>query len=207
MRFSIALLALFIISVPSAARCSCGSGASGGYNFLGDPSFDVDMTSFDEFSQAAYVANEMEEPVSYDSGSAKEEGAEESMNNSTNNISIDLDDGSHIDLILYPADENLFGKGVMISRDTDARSESAENASAGNVSTGNVNAGNAGTPEALGVVGVQEGNRLIVEMVSLSGDLYRVDLRGDESGLSGDFAKITPDREVSRGSAKGAAKK
>lgn len=206
MRFYAALLALFIVSFPSAAKCSCGSGASGGYNFLGDPSFDIDMTSFDEFSQATFVANKMKEPVSYDSGSAKEGSAKKDMNNSMDNISIDLDDGSSIDLVLYPAGENLYGMGNIIPGDAGAGSESAENASAGNVSTGNVNANSMGTPDALGAAGVWEGDRLIVEMVSLSGDLYRVDLHENKSELSGDFAKITPNREVLWGTAKGAVK-
>ena len=154
MRFNVALLvllllALFILSAPSAARCSCGSGASAGFNFLGDPSFNVDMTSFDDFSQE-YLANKIEASVSDDIERAKKAGVKESANNS--NLSLDLDDGSHVDLILFPAGNDLFGRGDM---------------ALGNAS------------EALGAVGTREGNRVILELVSLSEEpyLYRFDLQ------------------------------
>ncbi len=188
MKLSIALLALFIFSVPSEAGCSCSSGGDAGFNFLGDPTFDIDMTSFDEFSRASYAVSTMQEPTSFEIGSVKDgivkEGIveEASPKEGINNISIDLDDGSHIDLVLYPAGEDLFGKGEMTQRGTGIES--------------------ANTSEALGVVGVLEGDRLIIEMVSLSGDLYRVDLSRGESGFSGDFVKITPEGETAHGNAK-----
>jgi hypothetical protein len=170
------LLVLFTLSAPSAARCSCGSGASAGFNFLGDPSFNVDMTSFDEFSQEYYLANKIEESVSDDIDRAKKAGAKESENNS--NLSLDLDDGSHVDLILFPAGDDLFGRGDMTL-------------------------GHTGTSEALGAIGVREGNRLIIEMTSLSGNLYRVDLQGDEGAFLGDYVKITPEGNATQGTARG----
>ncbi len=140
------------------------------------------MMSFDEFSRAAYAARTVQEPASFEIGSVKKGSAKEaSPKGRINNISIDLDDGSRINLILYPAGGNLFGRGDMIP-------------------------GIAGASEALGVVGVLEGDRLILEMVSPSGDLYRVDLSGDESGFSGDFVKITPEGETAQGTAKETAK-
>ncbi len=179
MKFNVALLALLllfllILSAPSAARCSCGSGASAGFNFLGDPSFNVDMTSFDDFSQEYYLANKIEASVSNDIDRAKKVGAKESANN----LSLDLDDGSHVDLILFPAGDDLFGRGDMAL-------------------------GSAGTSEALGAVGIREGNRLIIEMISLSGNLYRVDLQGDESAFLGDYVKITPEGNAIQGTARG----
>ena len=187
MRFNVALLVLlllvpFILTAPSAARCSCGSGASAGFNFLGDPSFNVDMTSFDEFSQEYYLANKIEESVSDDIDRAKKAGEKESANNS--NLSLDLDDGSHVDLILFPAGNDLFGRGDMAL-------------------------GSAGASEALGVVGVQEGNRMILELVSLGEEpyLYRFDLQGDESTFLGDYVKITPDGNAIQGTARGVSPK
>ncbi len=181
MRLSVAFLMLFLLSVPSAARCSCGGGASAGFNFLGDPSFNVDMTSFDEFSRGSYLANKAEESVSGDIDRVKKAGADtkEGRNNSTNNISLDLDDGSHIDLILFPAGNDLFGRGNMSSP--------------------------AGASEVLGAVGIREEYRLIMEMVSLKEEpcLYRFDLLEDDSAFLGDYVKITPEGRTIRGNARG----
>ncbi|HSD58753.1 MAG TPA: hypothetical protein VLB04_11275 [Methanotrichaceae archaeon] len=183
MRFNVALLvllllALFMLSAPSAARCSCGTGASAGFNFLGDPSFNVDMTSFDDFSQEYYLANKIEESVSDNTDRAKRAGVKESENN--NNLSLDLDDGSHVDLILFSAGNDLFGRGDM---------------ALGNAS------------EALGVVGTREGNRVILELVSLSEEpyLYRFDLQEDENSFLGDYVKIAPEGKAMaiRGTARG----
>ncbi len=137
------------------------------------------MMSFDEFSRAAYTASTVQEPASFEIGSVKKGSAKRaSPKEGLNNISIDLDDGSRIDLVLYPAGEDLFGTGKLIP-------------------------GNASSSEALGVVGILEGDRLILEMVSPSGDLYRIDLHGDENGFSGDFVKITPEGETAQGTARG----
>lgn len=181
MKFNVALLALLllfllVLSAPSAARCSCGSGASAGFNFLGDPNFNVDMTSFDDFSKEYYLANKIEASVSDDIDLAKKSGVKKGANNS--NLSLDLNDGSHIDLILFPAGDDLFGRGNMVSK-------------------------SAGTSEAIGAVGVRDGNRLIIEMISFSGNLYRFDLQGDESAFQGDYIRITPEGNATQGTARG----
>lgn len=174
MRLCVAFLILFIISAPSAAKCSCGSGASAGFNFLGDPSFNIDMTSFDEFSQASYLANRAEESVLDDIDREKKSGAKESINN----MSLDLDDGSHLDLVLFPAGKDLFGRGDM---------------ALGNAS------------EYLGAVGTKEGNRLILELVSLSEEpyLYRFDLQEDGGAFLGEYVKIAPEGKAIQGIARG----
>lgn len=166
---------------PSAATCSCGSGGYSGFNFLGDPSFDIDMMSFDEFSQASYVANKLENTASADAaldevalGRAK--GARE--NGAMNNMSLNLDDGSHIDLILFPAGKDLFGRGDM------AMAQESE-------------------VERMGAIGIQDGNRLILELVSLSGALYRFDLLEDGATVLGDYVKVTPDGKAKQGTARG----
>ncbi len=177
MRFVIAFLVLFMISVPSAAKCSCGGGASAGFNFLGDPSFNVDMTSFDEFSRGSYLANKVEESVSGEIDRSKKADAED-VKRGINNISLDLDDGSRIGLTLYPAGNDLFGRGDLTM---------------------------GGASEMLGAVGTREGYRLILELVSLEEEpcLYRFDLLEDESAFLGDYVKITPDGRTIRGSASG----
>jgi hypothetical protein len=189
MRFKIALpvltlLVLFILSTPSAARCSCGSGASAGFNFLGDPSFNVDMTSFDDFSREHYLANEMEMSVSDDIDRAEKAGVKKDANNS--NLSLDLDDGSRVDLILFPAGNDLFGRGEM--------------------ALGGAGASGTGASNELGAVGTreEEGNRLILELVSLSEEpyLYRFDLQEDEGSFLGDYVKITPEGNATQGTAR-----
>jgi hypothetical protein len=181
-RFNVALLALmllvlFILSAPSAARCSCGSGASAGFNFLGDPSFNVDMTSFDDFSREHYLANKMEMSVSDDIDRAEKAGVKKGANNS--NLSLDLDDGSRVDLTLFPAGNDLFGRGEMALE---------------------------GTSKELGAVGTreEEGTRLILELVSLSEEpyLYRFDLQEDDGLFSGDYIKIAPEGKAIRGTAR-----
>ncbi len=177
MRFVTAFLILFMISIPSGAKCSCGGGASAGFNFLGDPSFNVDMTSFDEFSQGSYLANNVEESVSGEIDRAKRADAEDAKRG-INNISLDLDDGSHVDLTLYSAGDDLFGRGDLAM---------------------------GGASETLGAIGIREEYRMILELTSLKEEpcLYRFDLLEDESKLLGDYVKIMPDGKAIRGSASG----
>jgi hypothetical protein len=181
--FLIAAFLMLLGAHPSAATCSCGSGASSSYNFLGDPSFDIDMMSLDGFSQAPYLANKQENSASADAAldevapdrakKVKAKGATNSFN-----LSLDLDDGNHIDLILFPAGKDLFGRGDMA------------------VAQGH-------GVERMGAVGALDENRLILELASLGGALYRFDLLRNGDAVLGDYIKVTSDGKAIQGTARG----
>jgi len=185
--FLILLFLMLIDAHPSVATCSCSSGPSSSYNFLGDPSFDVDMMSFDEFSRASYVANMRENSdssgalvseVAADTANDAGEDEEPSAINNSLNISLDLDEDSHIDLILFPVGKDLFGRGHLAREGI-------------------------GAIEMLGAVGTQDENRLILELVSLEGALYRFDLQKGGAAVLGDYVKVMPVGEAKRGTAIG----
>ncbi len=156
--------ALFIIllltSLPSGAKCPCGSIASG-FNYLGDSSLNIETSSLDDPSQSAYLANKLEESVADSIDREKKSSTEYAASI----ISLDLNDSSHIDIVLYPSGIDLFGNGSLTQEDS---------------------------IEPAGAVGIRKGDRLAVDVVTLSARLYRFDLQENESRLFGDCTMVDP---------------
>lgn len=172
---------------PSAATCSCDGGASSSYNFLGDSSFDVDMMSYEDFSRDYYLANKPENSATASSAlngaalalSKGAEAKDEPNGAGSISISLDLEEGSHIDAVLFNAGKDLFGSAQMAKDDASA-------------------------VESMGAIGAKDDeNRLILELVSLKGELYRFDLKSGGKAVLGDYAKVMPDGTAKKGTAIG----
>ncbi len=183
----IAVISLVLLGThPSAATCSCSSGGSSSYNFLGDSSFDIDMTSFDEFSRDVY-----EEIGSRNSASPNRASSADALNNRDEdgemnltarinrsiNISLDLNESSHVEFVLFPREIGLFGSGDMVRK--------------------------GGASEKLGAVGTTEESRLIIESVSTGGALYRFDLLESGESVIGDYIKVMENGSTKVGTAIG----
>lgn len=152
---------LLLISLPSGAKCPCGSIASG-FNYLGDSSLSIDTSSLDDPSQSAYLANKLEESVADSIDREKKSSTEYAIST----ISLDLNDSSHIDIVLYPSGKDLFGNGSLTQE---------------------------GSVEPVGAVGALKEDRLEVDVVTLSARLYRFDLQENGSRLFGDCTVVDPD--------------
>lgn len=156
----IALLCLLSICFqPSGAKCSCSSGGFGSYNFLSDPSFNIDMESPDDFIRAS--TTEVQKP-----------------RNLQSSLSLDLNDGRHIELALFQAGDYLFGRGNITTEQ------------------GTEQAGAFGSREELG----QD-----IELVSIAGALYRFNLTADGNMLEGNYTEILPDQKIIQGTAQGSS--
>ncbi len=99
---------LLLISLPSGAKCPCGSIASG-FDYLGDSSLSIETSSLDDQSQSAYLANKLEESVADNIDREKKS----SIEHAASIISLGLNDSSHIDIVLYPSGKDLFGNGSL----------------------------------------------------------------------------------------------
>lgn len=151
---------LLLISLPSGAKCPCGSIAPG-FNYLGDSSLNIETSSLDDPSQSAYLANKLEESVADSIDREKKSSTEYSAST----ISLDLNDSSHIDIVLYPSGIDLFGNGSLTQE---------------------------GSVEPVGAMGARKGNLLAVDVVTLSARLYRFDLQENESHLFGNCTVVDP---------------
>lgn len=163
----IALLCLLSICCqPSWAKCSCSSGGFASYNFLSDPSFDIDMESPDEFIRAS--------TTSETSGTSTAEV--QRQRNLPSSLFLDLNDGRHIELALFQAEDDLYGRG--------------------NITT-------VQEAQQAGASISRSMNDLNINLVSVAGALYRFNLTADGSRLEGNYTEILPDQKIMQGTVQG----
>jgi len=93
----ILMILLLACEPASAANCACSAGGSS-YNFLGDPSMDIDMDSYDEFVSSHYQA-------------ASVQAAE---TDAPSRLILDLSDHSRVNLNLTQTAGKFSGQGSMI---------------------------------------------------------------------------------------------
>ncbi len=153
----------------SDAKCGCS--LAGSYNYLSDPSFDMNMNSYDEFVGA--------------SSQPEAEGNIENIENVESlpaqtslpgSLSFDLDNSTHVDLALFRADEDLYGKGNI----------TAENET-----------------EQAGAVGSLIDKRLVLNLVSIKGVLYEFNLTVEGDRIDGNYSEIEPAGDASSGTVDG----
>jgi len=87
---------------PAAAKCAC-SGGSASYNFLGDSAVDINMDSYDEFMRNNAPQSSVR---TFDQTSTAETAPE-------SELSLDLADHSHVDLMLKNDQGAYSGQGNM----------------------------------------------------------------------------------------------
>lgn len=90
-----ALMILLLACTPAAAQCSCSGGGESSYNFLGDPSMDIDMDSYDEFV----------------SSHAREISIKAVETAAQGRIILDLSDDGRADLTLLETGGKILGQG------------------------------------------------------------------------------------------------
>lgn len=89
----------------AAATCACSLGGGASYNFLGDPTMDVNMDGYDEFARENVPTSSIAVPNSV--GVPNVKAAAESR------LSLDLKDKSNIVLALSKTREGISGRGNM----------------------------------------------------------------------------------------------
>jgi hypothetical protein len=151
------------------------------------------MMSYEEFSRSSYLENEKVQVGAASTGTAlndvatgpagvEGESGEQNRVNKSMNISLDLDDGSHIDLVLRPAGKGkgLLGRGDLI-RDGEVETER----------------------ESVNATGTQDENRLFLELVSQVEATYRFDLQASGEAVLGNYTRVMPNGETKQGTAIG----
>jgi hypothetical protein len=157
--------------------CSCRSGGGfPAYDFLSDPAINIDMSNYDEIAgdNLGYQQRDMSDSTV--SGRDKEANDAAANSWSIGSLSLELDGNSHVSLKFLPSSDEIFGKG--------------------NLTLGN-------KTNLLGAFGKLSGDRLVLDMVLLSGNLYRLDLARFGSSISGNYERISSDGHSQSGTATG----
>jgi hypothetical protein len=165
LRSQIAIFIIFLAACsPVAARCSCGSlGGGASYNFLGDPAMDIGRDSYDEFVRDNIPAASLVDLPDVKMAAQSR-------------MSLNLNDQTHMDLILSLASREFSGRG---------------------------NKTQANETEQVEAVGLLQGNKLFLNVSAKSGVLYRFNLANEGSIVLGDYSQTKPNGEELSGVADG----
>lgn len=147
---------------PAAAKCAC----SASYNFLGDSAVDINMDSYDEFTGNSAPQGSVQSYVQ----TPTPETAQESE------LSLDLADQSHVDLMMEKGDGEYSGQGNI------TRINGTEQAKA---------------------TGKFTGQKLSLNLVTSSGASFLFNLAKEGSTVLGDYCEEKPQGENLTGIANG----
>ena len=158
---------MLLAGSPAAAKCACSGGSGGAsYNFLGDPAIDINMDSYDEFMRN----NAPQSSVRTSVQTSTAETAPESE------LSLDLADHSHVDLMLKKVQGAYSGQGN-ITRINDT--------------------------EQVKATGKFTGQKLSLNLVTSSGASFLFNLAKEGSTVLGDYSEEKPMGENLTGIANG----